>query len=113
MAKFSGNLAVVTGYTDNTGIWQSSIRTYPIAGDFYQDNTARLSGEKVNEDLAVSMRFSFLASPNLVTILSENATAVTPLYIEYMGLKLKVNSMTFQWPRIIVTVSEVWKDASV
>lgn len=110
MSKFSGTLAVVTGYADDTGIWQRSIRKYPIAGDFYQDNTARLSGEKVNEDLSFSMRFSFLASPNLVTILSEDARAITPLYIEYMGLKLKVNSMTFQWPRIILTVSEVWKD---
>ncbi len=110
MAKFYGSLAVVSGFTDDTGIWQRQVQKYDIAGDFYQDNTARLSGELINQDLTFSMRFSFLASPDLVTILSEDSQAVTPLYIEHLGLKLKVNSMTFQWPRIILTVNGVWKD---
>lgn len=108
MSKFSGTLAIVNEFADDTGIWQREVQKYPIAGDFYQDNTARLTGEKINEDLSFSMRFSFLASPNLMTILSEDSQAITPLYIEYLGLKLKVNSMTFQWPRLILTVSGVW-----
>jgi hypothetical protein len=111
MAKFVGTLAVVTGYTDDTGIWRRVVKKIPVAGDLLNDNKVDIgSGDKVNDDLTFSNRFSILASPDILTTLSQNSEAITPIYIEYFGIKLKVTSISIKLPRIELSVGGVWLD---
>lgn len=112
MAKFSGNLVVVTGYVDDTGVYKRQKAIYPVVGNLVQDRTVEVgSGDKnENDSLTFSNRFSFLASPRIVSVLSVESEGVHPIYLECFGVKLRVKTVTIKWPRVEITTGGLWID---
>lgn len=110
MAKFSGTLGIVCGYENVNSVAVPKIEKYKVYGDMYQTSVKHDSGDKINTNLTISNRFSFIAPKRLVTLLSNNSNAITALYIDYKGLKLKVNEMTFAEPRINLITGGIYHE---
>ena len=110
MAKFSGTLGVVCGYENVDSVAIPKIEKYKIYGDMYQTSVRHDSGDRINDNLTISNRFSFIAPKRLVTLLSNNSSAITALYVEYKGLKLKVSEMTFAEPRINLATGGLYNE---
>lgn len=110
MAKFSGKLGIVTDYqesVDEPGVYNPVYEVVNVAGDVlhqYQKNDA---GEKINDDISFSHRFSFLASQRILSMITGAKTdvnGITLAYLEYYGIKLKITNIEISMPRIIITV---------
>lgn len=110
MAKFSGTLGVVCGYENINSVAIPKIEKFKICGDVYQTSVKHDSGERINDNLNISNRFSFIAPKRLITILAANSQAITALYVEYRGLKLKVTDMTFAEPRINLSTGGIYNE---
>lgn len=108
MAKFSGMLGVVCGYENVNSVAVPKIEKYKVCGDMYQMSIKHDSGDRINDNLNISNRFSFIAPKRLVTLLSTNSQAITAMYVEYRGLKLKVTDMTFAEPRINLSTGGIY-----
>lgn len=107
MAKFSGYLAIVDEYLDDTGVFTPIVKKEKIAGDLTDYKVDSNSGEKINSDLRVSGKFSIIATPKIVGLVAESQKSKT-LYIEYLGMKLKVSSISLNLPRLSFSVGEFY-----
>lgn len=111
MAKFTGILVVIYDYKDDgTGIYEPVKKSYPIAGDLLQQYIKTDSGEKINDDLTISNRFSILASPSLISFISDSDGSqlpVTSMYIRYFGVNLKITNIQISPPRVIFTTGGI------
>lgn len=109
MAKFTGTLVVIYDYQDDgTGVYKPVTKSHPIAGDLLQQYVKTDSGEKINDDLSISNRFSILASPSLISFISEGASKpITSMYINYYGVNLKITNIQISPPRVIFTTGPI------
>lgn len=111
MAKFTGVLGVVSDYVDQGhGVYTPKIIEYAVNGDLLQASISSGSGGKINTDLSFSNRFSFIAHPNLLSILSEASTNEWPLYLTWCGIKLKVTNVVLAPPRVTLSVGGVYNE---
>ena len=108
MNKFKGILGVHAGYDIVDDVAKPKIVEYPIHGDVTPVSLRRTEGSK---DISISNRFSFIAPVRLVSLLSK-ASQETELamYIEWRGMKLKVEEVTFASPRVVVTTGGIWHE---
>lgn len=104
MAKFCGIIGYVKTVETSKGIYEELV----IENEYYGDvikNTRRLKdGDKVNDDLTISNRFSIVADP----FANNNFHAMR--YIEFMGTKWKITEVEVQYPRLILTVGGVYNE---
>lgn len=104
MAKFCGIIGYVETVETSKGIYEELV----IENEYYGDvikNTRRLKdGDKVNDDLTISNRFSIVADP----FANNNFHAMR--YIEFMGTKWKITEVEVQYPRLILTVGGVYNE---
>lgn len=104
MAKFCGIIGYVKTVETSEGIYEELV----IENEYYGDvikNTRRLKdGDKVNDDLTISNRFSIVADP----FANNNFHAMR--YIEFMGTKWKITEVEVQYPRLILTVGGVYNE---
>ena len=113
MAKFSGVLGVLTGYDLVNSVATPKIEKFKIYGDVTNSSYRNNSGEKINDDLSISNRFSFIAPAGLITIFadeSHNKNNQMAMYIEYFNIKLKVTDVSFQLPRVTMNVGGLWNE---
>lgn len=111
MAKFTGKLVVIYDYKDDgTGIYEPVKMSTLIAGDLLQQYIKTDSGDKINDDLIISNRFSIVASPSMISFISDEKgkqLPVTSMYIEYFGANLKITNIQITPPRIIFTTGGI------
>lgn len=110
MNKFKGVLGVCIGYETVDSIAKPVIKEYPIHGDVTPVSLRR-TGDKGNTDISIANKFSFIAPVRLVSMLSK-ASQETELavYIEWRGMKLKAEELTFASPRIVITTGGIWHE---
>lgn len=104
MAKWFGKI----GYAEtqeipaNSGIWKTIVIPREYFGEVVR-NTRRLqAASKVNDDVVVSNEISVVADPYAI----QNFHNIR--YIEFMGTNWKVNTVEVQYPRLILTLGEVY-----
>ncbi len=114
MAKFTGELVVINDYKDDgTGVYEPVKKSFPIAGDLLHQYIKTDSGEKINDDLTISNRFSILASPSLISFISYSDGSqlpITSMYIRYFGVNLKITNIELSPPRVIFTAGGIMHD---
>lgn len=107
MAKFSGILGIVTDYTETEpGIFDPVVLERKVIGDVVQRYQKNDAGETINDDISFSHRFSFLASPNIISMLNNaksDEKGITLAYFTYYGIKLKITNIEITPPRIVIT----------
>lgn len=107
MAKWAGKLGfAVTHETEkNSGIWVSEIIERPCYGEVltYKWNRQN-NADKVNKDISLNNVFSVISDPYTTQHCYELA------YVEYLGVKWQVTSITLAYPRLEITVGGVYNE---
>lgn len=99
MAKFYGPVGYAESVEVRPGVWQDEVVERMYSGDVIR-NTSKwsASSDSVNDDLNISNQISILADPYAY----HNFHSMK--YIEFMGIKWKVNNVEVKYPRLILSV---------
>lgn len=104
MAKYYGKIGYATSEEVKPGVWKKRITEREYFGDVIR-NTRRLqSSGNLNDNIIVSNEISIVADP----FANENFHSM--LYVEFMGAKWKISNVEVQYPRLILTVGEVYNN---
>jgi hypothetical protein len=102
MAKFYGNIGFTITVETRPDVWEPQETVLPYFGDLKRNQRRWMNGESINEDLDVSNEVSILMDD----FLADNIGAVK--WVEVMGSKWKVNSITLEYPRVTLTLGGVY-----
>lgn len=102
MAKYYGKIGYAITEEVKPGVWKKRITEREYFGDVIR-NTRRLqSSGNLNDNIIVSNEISIVADP----FANENFHSI--LYVEFMGTKWKISNVEVQYPRLILTIGEVY-----
>ena len=101
--KYCGKIGFAMGDEESApGVWTEQITERTYYGDLIR-NTRRLqSSGNQNDNILISNEISIIADP----FAYENFHAIR--YAMYMGTKWKVTSVDVQYPRLILSLGEVY-----
>lgn len=102
MAKFYGAIGFVLMRETLPDVWESVETPKMYAGDLIRNQRRWTNGESVNEDLDISNEVSIL----LDDFIQKNLGAIK--WVEAMGQKWKVNSVSIEYPRVRLTLGGVY-----
>lgn len=102
MAKYSGKIGFGFDREVRPGVFKPEIVEKNCYGDILQNTIRNDSAAQVNDNLNISNRFSIVSTAYVI----ENLNAIK--YLEYLGAKWKVTSVSIQYPRLILSVGGVW-----
>lgn len=102
MAKFYGNIGFTKLEETGVDIWEPVETIKPYRGNLNRNQRRWSNGESVNENIDVSNEISIVADD----FLNENLGSIK--WVEVMGSKWKVNSVTIDYPRVTLTLGGVY-----
>lgn len=102
MAKFYGKIGFTVMQETLPDVWEPVETVRDYFGDLNRNQRRWTNGESVNEDIEVSNEISIV----LDDFLQENIGALK--WVEVMGAKWKVNSITITYPRVVLTLGGVY-----
>ena len=102
MAKFYGVIGYAETKDDGHGVWTEEIIEKEHYGDLLQDTRRYQQSGNVNDNIVISNRISIIADPFAM----ENSHLIR--YVKFMGTKWKVSSIEIQYPRLILTLGDVY-----
>ena len=102
MAKFHGYIGFVKTEEVSPDIWDTVETKKFYRGDLIRNQRRWENSETINENLTISNEISIVADK----FAYENIDAMK--WVEVMGAKWKVNSVTIDYPRITLTVGGVY-----
>lgn len=103
MAKFCGKIGFAETVEIRPGVWDEQITERgPYLGDEIR-NTRRLqSADQTNDNINISNEISIVADPYAY----QNFHSMR--YVQYMGAKWKVSTVTVQHPRLILALGGLY-----
>lgn len=104
MAKYYGAIGYGIQGETKPGVWEANIVERNVYGDIMRNNMRNDKAEKVNDNLSISMRISFLADPYA----QQNFHLIK--YATYMNTKWKVLTVEVELNRLIVTLGGVYNE---
>jgi hypothetical protein len=104
MAKYYGEIGYRLTSEVKPGVWQPSIIKRNYYGDVIRNTRKLHTSEYTNDNLTVSNEISIVADP----FANENFHAM--VYAEYMGVKWKINNVDVEYPRLKLSLGEVYVD---
>ncbi|MBQ9003739.1 MAG: hypothetical protein IJ087_17985 [Eggerthellaceae bacterium] len=103
MARYYGLVGFYGGDVETTpGVWDEQIVERPYYGDVVRYTRSLRTGDDVNDDISVSNQISIVSDPYAL----QNFHAIR--YVTWMNSKWKVSSVEVQFPRLILTIGEVY-----
>lgn len=102
MAKFYGKIGYAMTRETAPGVWLPEIVEKDSYGDVLKHRKTYSSSDTVNDDLSLSVEISILQDPFAV----ENFHLIK--YVEFGGVKWKVRTVDPQYPRLILSLGEVY-----
>lgn len=108
MARFFGEIGYRITAETTPGVWRPQLYTRNYFGDLVKNRSSIYSGlnsqeiGKVNDDINLSNNISIVAD----AFAYENFHNI--IYVEYLGVRWKVNSVEVQRPRLILTLGGVY-----
>lgn len=102
MAKWFGKIGFAEQAETAPGVWTNEIVEREYYGDVIR-NTRRLqSTGQVNDDISISNEISIVADPYAMN----NFHSMK--WVEWMGTRWKAASVDVQYPRLTISLGEVW-----
>lgn len=102
MAKWFGKIGFAETKETTPGVWEEQITEREYFGDLTR-NTRRLqSSENLNDNITVANEISIVADP----FANQNFHAMR--YVEFMGTKWKVSTVEVQYPRLLLSLGEIY-----
>lgn len=102
MAKYCGKIGFATTVESVPGNWTEHITERTYYGDLIRNSRKLQSSGNQNDNIVISNEISIVADP----FAKENFHAIR--YAEYMGTKWKVSSVDVQYPRLTLSLGEVY-----
>lgn len=103
MAKFYGKIGYVVTEETSSGIWsERELDPKNYYGDILTNVRRWETSGNINDNLSIGNRISILADP----FAFENIQAMK--WIEFMGTKWKISSVDVEYPRLIITMGDVY-----
>lgn len=102
MAKYCGKIGFATTVESVPGNWTEQITERTYYGDLIRNSRKLQSSGNQNDNIVISNEISIVADP----FAKENFHAIR--YAEYMGTKWKVSSVDVQYPRLTLSLGEVY-----
>lgn len=102
MAKFYGKVGFGETVETSPGIWTDEITEKAYCGDFNRNIKRIDTGQKVNDNMNVNNEVSIVSDPYA----NKNFHLIK--YVEYLGTKWKVSSVTVNFPRLVLSINGVW-----
>lgn len=103
MAKFYGTVGFVKIVESAPGVWTEQV----VERKYYGNVISRarsLQGSGVNDNINISDEISIVADP----FANENYFAIR--FVEYMGTKWKVQSISVQFPRLNLSLGGLYNE---
>lgn len=101
MAKWCGNVGFIK-LTENAGVWTEEPEEHFYYGDLIRNTRKLQSSGNLNDNLIIANDISIVADP----FAYENFHAIR--YAEFMGTKWKISNVEVQYPRLILSLGEVY-----
>lgn len=103
MAKFYGSVGYATLTETSPGVWTEVM----VERDYYGDlnrNNRRLANanDQLNDNITLTNEVSIVSDPYA----NENFHAMR--YVEFMGAKWTITNVEVQYPRLLLTIGEVY-----
>lgn len=102
MSKYCGKIGFATTVETVPGNWTEQITERTYYGDLIRNSRKLQSSGNQNDNIVISNEISIVADP----FAKENFHAIR--YAEYMGTKWKVSSVDVQYPRLVLSLGEVY-----
>lgn len=102
MAKWSGKIGFAVSTEKRPGVWVNNIVERRYYGDLTRNLRRLQTSSNLNDNITIANDISILADPYA----KENFHAIR--YVEYMGTKWKISNVEVQYPRLILTLGEVY-----
>lgn len=103
MAKFYGTVGFVKTVESASGVWTEQIVERKYYGNVIS-RTRSLQSNGVNDNINISDEISIVADP----FANENYFAIR--FVEYMGAKWKVQSISVQFPRLNLSLGGLYNE---
>ena len=104
MAKFYGKIGYAESVETKPGVWDKQV----TEKDYYRDltrNTRKFqNSENLNDTICIANEISIVADHFAI----QNFHSM--LYVEYMGVKWKISNVEVVYPRLLLTIGEVYND---
>jgi hypothetical protein len=105
MAKFYGLIGFGEAVETAPGVWEDSITERPYFGDVLRNSRRLQTTDRVNDNLNISNEISIVADPYAM----KNFHSMR--YVTYMNTKWKVSNVTVQYPRLVLTIGDLFHGA--
>ena len=102
MAKWFGKIGFAETKETKPGVWEEIITVREYYGDVTRNTRRFQSSENLNDNIVVSNDISIVADPYAI----QNLHSIR--YIEFMGAKWKINNVEVSYPRLILTLGEIY-----
>lgn len=104
MAKWFGNIGYAETIEDpvGSGVWIERITERPYYGDVLRNSRRLQNPGQINDNINISNQISIISDQ----FANQNFHAIR--YIEFMGSKWKVSDVEVQYPRLTLTIGDVY-----
>lgn len=103
MAKYYGRVGFVDGTVETSpGVWKERIVEREYYGDVVRNNRRLRETEFLNDGITVGNDISIVSDPYAL----QNFHAIR--YVKWMGTSWKVSGVEVQYPRLLLSIGEVY-----
>lgn len=103
MAKWYGKIGFMVTEEIEPGMWvNNELVTREYFGDVISNQWMHQNSGEVNDNIKISNQISIVADPYAVNHVSSMT------WIEFSNEKWKVSKVDVQYPRLIISLGEVW-----
>lgn len=104
MAKWSGKIGYGIMQETNPSVYEETIIEKNGRGDVLSNFRKIKSVDKVNNDISILNKISVISNPFMNTNINNIR------YVTYMGIKWRVTDIEINFPRLILTLGEVYNE---
>lgn len=102
MGKFYGLIGFAVTEETSPGIWEEKITERAYYGDILRHSYRLQSSENLNDNIVISNEISIVSDP----FAYNNYFSIR--YVEFMGAKWKVSNVEVSYPRLNLTLGEIY-----
>lgn len=102
MAKWFGKIGYAETVESKPGVWKEQITEREYFGDLLRNSRRLQSSSSLNDNVIISNEISILADQ----FAYQNFHSIR--YAEFMGTKWKVSNIEVQYPRLLLTLGDVY-----
>lgn len=104
MARWAGEIGYVETVETSPGVWEEVIEPHIYTGDMNSLSRSLRNAQKINDDVDIGMELEIVADPYALSHFSNIR------YVEYMGIKWKVRTVTVRYPRLVLSLGEEYNN---